>query len=152
MPDQARPEDWQRFLIAQVLPFAAALNGLEVLHASAVAFGDRALALIGASGAGKTSLALAACRLGAELIADDVLALERREDRLLAHPGAPLAGVAHAEAERLGPGLASSVQLAVNERERLVETNPRSGPRGAARRRVPRPLRRWAIGALVLRA
>lgn len=121
MPARARPEDWQRFLIAQVLPFAAALNGLEVLHASAVAFGDRALALIGASGAGKTSLALAFARLGAMLITDDVLALEHDEDRLLAHPGTPVAGVAHAESERLGRRLGGEHTLAVNERERLIE-------------------------------
>lgn len=121
MPGSARPDDWQRFLIAQVLPFAAALNGLEVLHASALAFGDRALALIGASGAGKTSLALAAARLGAMLITDDVLALEHDEDRLLAHPGSPLAGVAHTEAERLGARLGSARALAVNERECLIE-------------------------------
>jgi len=128
MPGGARPEDWQRFLVAQVLPFAAALSDLEILHASAVAFGAGALALIGASGAGKTSLALAACRLGAVLITDDVLALERREQALLAHPGTPLAGLAHAEAERLGQRLASARPLAVNERERLIETSLAPGP------------------------
>jgi len=121
VPGSAAEEDWQRFLVAQVLPFAAALHGLEVLHASAVAFGGRALALTGASGAGKTSLALAAQRLGAALIADDVLALERREHELLAHPGTPVVGLAHAEAERLGRALMNGRALGVNERERLIE-------------------------------
>jgi hypothetical protein len=129
IPDEAAEADWQRFVIAQVLPFAAALQQLEVLHASAVAFGDRALALTGPSGAGKTSLALAACRLGASMIADDVLAVESREQELLAHPGAPVAGVAHAEADRLRLTRALSGALAVNERERLLQTTLVAGPR-----------------------
>jgi hypothetical protein len=69
-------EEWQRLLIAQVLPFAAVLQGLEVLHAGAVAR-DR------------------------QFLADDVLAVEPVGERLLGHPGTPLAGVARAEAERL---------------------------------------------------
>ncbi len=128
IPAASLAEDRERFLIAQVLPFAAALNGLEVLHASAVAFGDRALAIIGASGAGKTSLALAACRLGARLLTDDVLALETCEHGLLAHPGSPVAGVAHAEAVRVGAGALAAQPLAVNERERVIATTLAAGP------------------------
>jgi hypothetical protein len=120
IPEQAREADWQRFLVAQVLPFAAALNGLEVLHASGVAFGSRAIALAGPSGAGKTSLALALARLGAAALADDVLALEQREDRVLAHPGAPVAGVALQEARRLEGHRDLQRTLAVDERERVI--------------------------------
>jgi hypothetical protein len=100
-PRGARDPDWQRFLIAQVLPFAAAVRGLEVLHAGAVVIGGRALLLLGASGAGKTTLALALTRLGAGFLADDAVALERSGERLLAHPGTPIAAVGRGEAERL---------------------------------------------------
>jgi hypothetical protein len=127
-PAGAGPEDWQRFLIGQVLPFAAAVNRLEVLHASAVTLAGRALALLGPSGVGKTSLALALCRCGAEFLADDVVALEPTEAGLLVHPGTPVAGVAHAEVERLGPRLASSTVLAENERERLIRVLPSAHP------------------------
>jgi HPr kinase/phosphorylase len=128
LPDGVARADWERFLIGQVLPFAAALNGLEVMHASAVSLGERALALLGPSGAGKTSLALALCRMGAGFLADDVLAIERDSERLLAHPGAPVAGVAHAEAARIGDRLHRRPVIAVNERERLVGVVPRRGP------------------------
>jgi hypothetical protein len=128
IPEGAAPADWQRFLIGQVLPFAAAVNGLEVFHASAVAFGSRALAIVGPSGAGKTSLALALARAGAVLLADDVLALEPGEDGLLAHPGTPVAGVAHGEAERLGARLADAGAVAVDERERLIPVELAAGP------------------------
>lgn len=128
VPDGTEAEDWQRFLIGQVLPFAAALNGLEVLHASAVSMTGRGLGLLGPSGAGKTSLALALCRYGGEFLADDVVAVERNEVGLLVHPGSPAAGVAHAEVERLGSRLTISTVLAVNERERLIRVFPRARP------------------------
>ena len=53
--------------------------------------------------------------------------LARRAQRggLLAHPGPPAAGVAHAEVERLGLALGASTVLAVNERERLIRALPR---------------------------
>lgn len=54
-----------------VLPTRTTLPASAVLHASAVAVGDRALLITGAAGAGKTTLALEMIALGAELIADD---------------------------------------------------------------------------------
>jgi hypothetical protein len=118
--------DWQRFLIAQVLPFAAVLHGLEVFHASAVAVDDRAVAVLGPSGAGKTSIAMALCRLGACFLTDDVLAVERDGGRLLGHPGAPVAGVAGREAERLRRmrSLDSGTILAADPREAMVRVTP----------------------------
>jgi hypothetical protein len=115
-------QEWQRMLIAQVLPFASVLQGLEALHASAVVVDGMAVALTGPSGSGKTSLAVALCREGAEFLADDVLAIELAGEELTAHPGAPVAGLDRGEAERLrrervgvpGPVLGS------NRREELT--------------------------------
>jgi hypothetical protein len=118
-----RPDDaWQRLLIAQVLPFAALLHGLEVFHASAVVRHGEAVAFTGPSRAGKTSVALELCRRGASFLADDVLALESRAEELLAHPGSPVAGVAHTETEhpRETDGFSREQVVAVNARERLV--------------------------------
>lgn len=100
-PGDSVGREWQRLLIAQVLPFATLLQGLEVFHASAVVLDDRAVGLIGPSGSGKTSLALELCRLGAGFLADDVLALEMRDGDLLGHPGTPAAGIDRGEVERL---------------------------------------------------
>jgi hypothetical protein len=80
---------WLRLLVAQVLPFAAILRGLEVLHASATVAGPGAIVLAGRTGAGKTATAAALCRGGSTFLADDVVALERHGSELLAHPGAP---------------------------------------------------------------
>jgi hypothetical protein len=121
MPGEVSAAAWQRLLVAQVLPFAAVLHGLEVLHASAVASGGGVLAFLGPSRSGKTSLALELCRQGATFVADDVLALERAGEELLGHPGTPIAGLDHAEAARLERvGVNGHETIAANERERLV--------------------------------
>jgi hypothetical protein len=113
--------EWQRLLVAQVLPFATLLHGLEVFHASAVVLEEAAIAVIGPSGSGKTSLALELCRLGAGFLADDVLALEVRDRELLGHPGTPVAGVDRGEARRLQEnGAWERVVLEENARELLV--------------------------------
>jgi hypothetical protein len=83
---------WQ-LLIGQGLPIAAALQGLEVLHASAVRHADMAIAFVAPSGAGKTSTALHLLVRGAAFLADDVVALEAEGDTLMALPGI---GLAHA--------------------------------------------------------
>jgi hypothetical protein len=92
---------WQRYLVGQALPFAALLQGLEVFHASAVAIGGRALALVGAPLAGKSSLAAALVLGGSRFVADDVLAIERDGDSVLAHPGVGLLNLRHSAAEQL---------------------------------------------------
>jgi hypothetical protein len=113
VPGVPPARSWERFLAAQVLPFAAAVNGLEVLHASAVAIDTGAVAVLGASGAGKTSLAIALCEQGARFIADDVLAVELSDGGLLAHPGTPLAVRKEQGGERIAPvaGAARAVPL-----------------------------------------
>lgn len=99
----APPDDeawsWQRFLVGRVLPWAAVLRGHEVFHASAVEIGGAAVAFVGETGAGKTSLAIQLVARGAEFVTDDVLALDRggQGGRLRAHPGAAIASVRPAE-------------------------------------------------------
>lgn len=123
-------DSWQRLLIAQVLPFAAVLRGLEVLHASAVAAGQGAVALSGHSGSGKTSLALELSRRGADFLADDVLALERLDGELVGHPGAPVAGIDRAEAARLSAveGPEGSQVLAADAREQVARVAASASP------------------------
>jgi hypothetical protein len=57
-PDRRDDWRWQRFLVAQVLPLAALRHGFEVFHASVVAVEGRAIAIVGTSQAGKTSVAV----------------------------------------------------------------------------------------------
>jgi hypothetical protein len=91
--------DWQRFLVGRILPWAAVLRGYEAFHASAVAIRGRAVAFVGESGAGKTSLALRLVAGGAEFMTDDVLAVEANGNGVRGHAGAGIASVRPAERE-----------------------------------------------------
>ena len=121
---------WERFLVAQVLPFAALVSGLEIFHASAVVLDGRALAFVGPSGAGKTSLALALCDRGAHFLADDVLALQPRARRLIAHAGTPAAGLDHREARRLRQAGRPRTDdlLGLDAREQVIPVEGARGP------------------------
>jgi serine kinase of HPr protein (carbohydrate metabolism regulator) len=63
------------------------------LHATCVELRGTGVVLLGASGSGKSDLALRLIDLGAQLVADDQLAVERQGDRLLGRPAEPLAGL-----------------------------------------------------------
>ena len=64
----------------------------ERIHASCVAIGGRAVLLCGASGSGKSDLALRLIERGAELVSDDQVLLTRDGDTLRASPPATIAG------------------------------------------------------------
>jgi hypothetical protein len=111
-PDASRGL-WRAFLVGQVLPLCAALQGIEPFHASAVAWDDGAVGFVAPSGVGKTSLAVHSALRGARFLTDDVLAVSLSEGTALAHPGTPRASLRPSEAARLrraerlalGPGV-----------------------------------------------
>lgn len=100
-PPEVEDWRWQRCLIGQILPLAAVLRGLEVFHGAAVAIDGRAVGIVGASHAGKSSVAVNLVLRGARLLADDVLALDPVGDGLAVHPGPGVVSVRHAEAGRI---------------------------------------------------
>ncbi len=66
---------------------ADAKAGAHIIHASAVAIDGRAVLIQGASGSGKSGLALRMIALGATLVADDRVMLERVGEEV--HASAP---------------------------------------------------------------
>lgn len=65
----------------------------DTLHATALERSGRAVLLLGASGTGKSDLALRLMEKGFHLIADDRVILERRDDRLWARAPETLSGL-----------------------------------------------------------
>ena len=63
-----------------------------LLHATCIAIGGRGVLLLGASGSGKSDLALRLIDRGAELVSDDGTAVEARDGRLYASSGPNIAG------------------------------------------------------------
>jgi hypothetical protein len=106
---------WQRQLIAQALPAAAALRGYELLHASAVHAGGRTIAFAGTSGVGKSSLAFQFIRGGATLVAEDVLTLAERDGQVVAEPGSAMLNVAENEVADMSDLKARPNELARSE-------------------------------------
>jgi hypothetical protein len=85
-------------LAGTVSAFLLALRGETVLHASAVAIGGAALAFVGQSGRGKSTIAALLCVGGAELVTDDVLTIDT---------GPPVTCTGGASELRLRPSAAS---------------------------------------------
>jgi hypothetical protein len=84
---------WERFLVSQVLPFAALLQGIEGFHASGFVMDGEVVAIMGTSGAGKSSVGLNVVLGGQALFTDDVLAVEARDAQAVCHPGPGMANV-----------------------------------------------------------
>jgi hypothetical protein len=64
------------FVEGSLLAHVLAAEGLLAIHASAVEWGGAALALVGPSGMGKSTLAALLCSAGARLVADDALRVD----------------------------------------------------------------------------
>jgi hypothetical protein len=88
-PDSLTLEDVTPYLVGPVLGVVLRLRGMVPLHASAVSIGDRAIALAGPAGAGKSTTAAAFARRGYRVISDDVVALRQEGSRFGIPPGYP---------------------------------------------------------------
>src|SRR5688572_8460561 len=80
-------ETLQTYLLGQVLSFALLKQGIEPLHATAIVVDGKAIALLGESSFGKSTLAAACLRAGATLLTDDVLVIRRHCGELCGFPG-----------------------------------------------------------------
>ena len=87
--DVATAESFCVYLLGQALSFALVKCGFEPLHATVLVIDGEAVAFLGESGFGKSTLA--ACFLGAgyQVLTDDLLILHENRDRVLAYPGPP---------------------------------------------------------------
>jgi hypothetical protein len=119
---------WRRYLIGQVLPFAALLQGIEVFHASGVTFGDAAVAIVGGTGMGKSTLALNMHLLGAGFLTDDVVAAEQRGSEIVAHPGIPAAKVRRLARDLLVPDDRGILGRPVSEDEQEIRYEVEAAP------------------------
>ncbi|QBF30037.1 HPr kinase/phosphorylase [Thalassococcus sp. S3] len=107
---------------------ARAQDHSKVLHATCVAYAGRGLLITGASGQGKSSLALHLMALGAELVSDDRVILTRRDNRIVADAPDTIRGLIEARgfgllnAKPFGPSdLHAVVTLDKTEAKRLPD-------------------------------
>jgi hypothetical protein len=88
-PENYTLEDACTYLVGPVMGFVLRLRGTVCLHASAVAIGDRAIALVGSPGAGKSTTAAAFACAGFSVISDDIVAVAHTGDQFLVQLGYP---------------------------------------------------------------
>lgn len=86
------------------LSFAMINLGLEPLHSTTVVVDGHAIALMGDSGYGKSSLGASFVKAGHRLLTDDLLVTSSKDGTFLAYPGAPRVKLYPAIAKRIfGP-------------------------------------------------
>jgi hypothetical protein len=88
-PDHSTLEDTATYLLGPILGRLLRLRGITCLHASAVAFGENAVAFVGSEGAGKSTTAAALALRGHAILSDDVVALAQRDGSFFVHPAYP---------------------------------------------------------------
>jgi hypothetical protein len=88
-PETLTIADAATYLLGPVLGLLLRLRGVTCLHASAVSFGDYAVAFVGSEGAGKSTTAAALAQRGCAIISDDVVALAEIKDAFCVHPAYP---------------------------------------------------------------
>ena len=93
--------DWSGVVVEPSIASATALlagpvlggllrrRGTTSLHGCAIAIGDGAIVVVGARGAGKSTLAAALAQRGHAVLADDVAALDEHQGGWTVHPGYP---------------------------------------------------------------
>jgi hypothetical protein len=88
-PETSSREDTATYFLGPVLGILLRLRGVTCLHASAVAIGEAAIALVGVAGSGKSTTAAALARRGHLVISDDIVALAERDGTFCVFPAYP---------------------------------------------------------------
>lgn len=123
------------FVLGPVMALVLHHRNFLVLHASTVAVNGDAIAFLGKSGQGKSTLAAAFYELAHSIVADDLAAVHIGEDRIAVHPGFPRLKLSPETLETLGDDVESLPRLPA-----LLDKHARPAPRGFPRR--PLPLKR----------
>jgi hypothetical protein len=105
------PDDRTSYLLGPALSFVLCLRGVTCLHASAISIDNRAIAFVGAEGAGKSTIAALFGASGHPVLADDLLAVITKPETFLALPGYPRLRLRPDAVEVLRNGSTKMLQL-----------------------------------------
>jgi hypothetical protein len=136
----------RRYIVGTVLAILLYQRGNLVLHASSVNIDDQAIAFLGFSGSGKSSIAAALHNHGYGVLADDISVIEMKDNKPVVLPGFPQLKLSLESAEATGCDVDVSMLIdAVDEkygyrlehgftdiplplrRIYILEENPRAG-------------------------
>lgn len=103
-PTPESGEAWRGLYEQQVQPLLLSLRGEQVFHGAAIAVGDLAIAVLGPSGRGKSTLTAAFARRGHAFLGDDCLHLDLSGPQVQVHPQADYVRLWEDSAGVLGEG------------------------------------------------
>jgi hypothetical protein len=104
-------ESFQTYLLGHVLSYVLLKQGIEPLHSTAVVIDGVAVALLGSSARGKSTLAAAFLEAGHRLLTDDLLVVREVDGVLCGLPGPPRIKLYPHVAQYLLPSQASATQM-----------------------------------------
>jgi hypothetical protein len=107
----AHDESFHVYLLGQALSYALVKAGFEPIHGTVLAKDGRAIALLGDSGYGKSTLAACMLAAGARLLTDDLLLVRVTGDGYLAYPGPARIKLLPDTAARFLPQAAEGVRM-----------------------------------------
>jgi hypothetical protein len=123
-PTGTVPEQTVDFLYAnQIVPLLQHRAGKLVLHGSAVACSGRAIAFVGQSGRGKSTLAAAFARAGYPFLTDDGVLVERDGAGYLMAPNSPVLRLWR-DSDLAVLGRRDTPALAEEDEKRRIEASP----------------------------
>jgi hypothetical protein len=85
-PEQVDFDDVLTYLAGPFFGYLLSLRGVTLLHASSVAVGDKAIALVGPAGAGKSTTAAAFALAKFPVLTDDIVAVRQHNGEFLVQP------------------------------------------------------------------
>lgn len=116
----AAPQELRLILLGSVFATLLHQRGLLVLHASAVAREDRAIAFLAEAGAGKSTAAAAMLTHGYRLLTDDILALKpESKEPIAVYPAFPFLKVSPEVASALGQNIDSAPRVSARLDKRV---------------------------------
>jgi len=113
-------EAFHTYLLGQVLSYALVQRGIEPLHATTVVVDGQAVALVGHSGQGKSTLAAAFLQRQVPLLTDDLLVLEEAEQGWRAAPGLPRIKLYPEAAKRFLNGQSAGARMNTLTRKLII--------------------------------
>jgi hypothetical protein len=134
--ERASTASFQVYLFGQALSFAHVRQRLEPLHATAVVVDGDAVAFLGQSGFGKSSLAAAFIADGHRLLTDDLLTVGLSADGVFAYPGAPRIKLFAKVAGQLWPEARDSGRMNEGTEKRILPLTAAQSSRSPARLRA----------------
>ncbi|MEM8721568.1 MAG: hypothetical protein AAGE84_20115 [Cyanobacteria bacterium P01_G01_bin.39] len=114
------PKLLSSYILSEALGLILYQRGFFLLHASAVKIGDYAVVIVGAPGAGKSTMAAAFAKYGYSVLADDMVAINNLQNTPAVYPAFPQIKVWSSTVRGLGFNLSNLPTLFPGSHKRVI--------------------------------